>query len=177
MAAVREDESDVCDGVSADYLQSRSFKKLFFKTLGGSVSSSGGNSADGEPADVVSGSGDSDDRTPPPAVRSKEVLHADFMRLVTEMARADCEFPPQLKLYYCVLRHSDRRGKVVQARPFLAKQAAETACGEDEAWEGKYGSDRTYHVVSGGDVAVTDSYPKYECDELRRCDLAFKVDD
>lgn len=84
-------------------------------------------------------------------------LHTEFLKIVDKMVEAKCPLP-NFKLYYMVMYHSDRAGKVVKVKPFLTHKEAEDACSDDEEWEDKYGSNVEYYVIDSTNRVQTENF-------------------
>lgn len=64
--------------------------------------------------------------------RPQTELQSQFMKIVEEMIKDNVELPDNFELFYRVMNHSDRRGRVIQIKPFLTKLSATNDCKEDK---------------------------------------------
>lgn len=99
-------------------------------------------------------------------------LQKKLLTVVKELIEMDVPLPPDLKLYYTVMEHSDRRGTAIKMSPHLTKRAARKHCGKPQEWDGKYGSTITYSVIRPCAYVSTENYYSV-CN--RNCDAEYKI--
>lgn len=80
-------------------------------------------------------------------------LQKQFLGVAKKMAETNTPFPDKFTVYYRVMAHHDRKGLAVAVRAFPTEAMATQAQGEDEEWEGKYGSHVAWFVKDWTDDA------------------------
>ncbi len=95
---------------------------------------------------------------PQDATKIKEI-QKKFMETVNEMISHRIKFPKEFKLFYRVMFHSDRQGKVASVKPFLTETDAILDCKENVYDDnGRYWSQKIYKVVDSTNSVSLEYY-------------------
>lgn len=86
-------------------------------------------------------------------------LQEKFMNVVEEMIKENVELPDKFELFYRIMNHSDRQGRVLQIKPFLTQLSATNDCKKDNIDNsGKYWSECCYTVEDSNNYVYLENY-------------------
>jgi len=92
-------------------------------------------------------------------VVEKLKVYNEFSTVIQKMIDNNYPLPDDFELYYTVLNHSDRQGRVIHISSHLTEKSANDSCEDDyDRGHGKWWSSGKYSVISSRDMVELEKY-------------------